>query len=234
MLAVGTVFTTALLAFAFNAYRQASLFNKSFLPEAKIAVFIAPDCKSAPEVILEKLVNLDGVEKADYMPKEKVLEKAQFENSKLKNVILSGENPFSPYYIITPKTVSVLSAQKLKEKVDRIEGVEEAAFDDNLFSAIEKTGKFADIYKICGKIAAAAILLIVAAKFIFRWFNEEADFLGYLYNILIGAVSGAVGAGLFYLIIAELARTDVLRMPAKYFLYLTFGGILTVMFWEND
>ena len=234
ILSVGAVFTTLLLAFALNAYNQAYSLNRFFLPDAQLAVFLAPDCKSAHEVILEKIINLDGVEKADYIPKEKVLEKAQAENSKLKNIVLSGENPFSPYYIVTPKQVSVLSAKKLAEKIDKIEGVEEAAFDENLFSAVERTGKFADIYRICGKVAMAAVLLIIAAKFVSRWFKEEADFLGYTYNLLIGVISGVLSAGIFYLVIGKLTRADILRLPAKYVFYFIACGIFSVLFWEND
>jgi len=231
---ISAILATALLGFGLNAYRQACVFNSAYRPDAGVAVFVAPDTKVAPDVIREKLINMDGVEKTDYFPREKVLEKVQAENSKLKNVILSGENPFSPYYILTPRQVSVVSAQELVEKAKKIEGVEDAVFDENLFSAVEKTAKFSRVYALCGKAALLLVLLIISAKLIIRLLNEKADLLNYLYNLLSGIITGALGAGIFYLFSRKIVHSDVMRLPAKYILYFLLGGVLVVLLWEND
>ena len=226
--------TTAMLAFVFNAYNQAYVLNKAFKPDAQIAVFITEGFKAAPEVVLEKLANLDGVDKADFMPAEKVLEKAQSENSKLKNIVIAGENPFSAYYIVTPKRVGVASAKNLTEKIKKIEGVEDAVFDENLFSAVEKTGEFARIYSATGKAVAAVVLMLIALKFFLRWQKKEIEVTGYVYNFLLGIISGALGAGIFYIAAHNMSHTGAVSLPVKYLAYCIAGGVLISLMWEND
>jgi hypothetical protein len=230
----GTVLTTVLLAFVFNAYRQAYILNKSFMPQAQIAVFVDAGRKVANEVIMEKLVNLDGVDKADFIPKDKILENAQNENSQLRGIVISGENPFSPYYLVYPKHVSVSYADMLVGNIRKIDGVSDAVFDEHLFSAVEKTGRFVDFYRVSGKAAVIVVLLFIVLKFVYRQLNNETDLLNYIYNFVLGIVSGVLGACVYYLVTKKIVHLDIVQLPVKYMVYFIACGVLTVFFWEND
>jgi cell division protein FtsX len=229
----GAAMCTLLLIFAFNAYFQAAGINRALSQNVQISVFMRPDNKAAPEVTLEKLSNLDGVARADYVPKEKVLERALADNTKIKNVILSGENPFTPYYILVPAETSVVSARALTDKINKIDGVEEAVFDENLFSAVEKSARFASVYRMAGYAGLAAAFLIIAVKLVFRCVGARADLRRYAFNVLTGAAAGAVAAGIYYFIAAS-PSADTLRLPFKFAGYFAGCGILFVLLWEKD
>ena len=125
-------------------------------------------------------------------------------------------------------------AKELTDKISKFEGVEDEAFDENLFVALEKTGQFKYFYKICGCVIAIIVFILIIIKFVFRLINEEADLLNYLFNVVTGLLTGAAGGGLFYLLSRKLLKADVMRLPLKYSLFFIIGGVLIIMLWEND
>jgi hypothetical protein len=202
--------------------------------KAQIAVFLSAESKVAPEVIHEKLINLDGVAVTEYVGKEKILENVQNENSQLKSLVLTGDNPFNPYYLITPVHINLSLSKKLADKISKFEGVEDVAYDENLFTALEKTGQFKDYYKTFAFVITIIVLMLIIVKFVLRYIRDDADFLDYLFNLLIGLLTGAFGGGLFYLVSRKFIKADIMHLPLNYSIYFIAGGVLMVLLWEND
>lgn len=228
------VTATACLGLIFIADHQARSINKALKPKARIAVFMVPGTKVSQEVLREKLINIDGVAAAEFVAEDKVLEMAQNDTSPVKGLVLSGENPFSPYFLVEPARVRASFAEKLAELAGKMEGVDAVVYDITLFRTVERSGYMAIFYKTAGYAVLAVFLLLIVLKFFFRWLKEEADFLKYFFNIMLGVLTGFTGAGIFYLVTVKILQADVLRLPFKYLPLFMVGGMLVIMLGEND
>src|SRR3989339_629951 len=86
---------------AFVPCHQARVQRTLLLPRAQIAVFLERGANY--DVVREKLDNIDGVSSMEYVPAEKAWEKALGEEPSLKEVLVTGDNPFPSYFILRPR-----------------------------------------------------------------------------------------------------------------------------------
>lgn len=229
------IFTAVAAVFAgglfLNAYYQALTYYNSILPNNNMAVFIQRDTKVSWEVIGEKIMNLEGIKEAKFIPKEKIYEDAVSINSSLKDMISGSDNPFTPYFMVYPENVSMQSFEKLREQISAIEGIDDIKYDLNLVAVTDNLGRFVSRYFETLKIILVILGILFFMKIVVTITKNRNKhiFHEYLFSAGMAVIASAAGVLFYYLFSNYLYHFAVLKMPDKYLLYLAAAGIIAVL-----
>lgn len=225
---------TFVLGLVLNAYYQAGVYKEELSRNATIGAFIAPESKVPVEVVKERLINLDGVAGVQFIPKEQVLERALSADPAIKEVMLTGENPFVPYFVLGPAKTGAGFMQALVEQVRKVEGIEDVRYDANLAAVTEQLARFRTLYRTAFQGVAAASLLIVICRLVVRLSAKKLDASRYLSLLVTGLASSIAGTFLYYLFGTQAAQSALVQMPDRYLAYLMLAGVALTFVCEND
>jgi cell division protein FtsX len=223
---ITTVFIVLLVGLALNAYYQSRLYYDRISPKCELAAFVQKKSTDSIEVISERLLNTDGVEKLTFVDQEAAYKKAVAEEPEMKKIMITQDNPLTPYFIIKPGFLSLSFTQELSDEISQIRGIAEVRFDPNLFVVVEELRKFFEFYAIVGKILFMGGLLFVLGKYFWRWLTMKIVAESVLSSLILGAASGAIGAAVYYLLARYALPMQLVQIPAQYYLILFFSGML--------
>ncbi|MBN1823682.1 MAG: hypothetical protein JW803_05120 [Endomicrobiales bacterium] len=218
IIAMTCIFTCLFLGLALNAYYQANKYYWIMLPKNHMAVFLTPTSPVSADVIKEKIINLEGIKKIQFVPSKTVLEKVLKSDSKIKDVIITGNNPFSSYFVIYPKKTGLAAALRLRTLIASFDGVSEVRFDTNLFSLTEELFNFVAYYRALFKICLAVLAVIVLMRILTMLLYRKYNYMKILSLTVQGLLFGVVAAGIYSLLSANLFQSGILQLPAKYLL----------------
>ncbi|MHB9155427.1 MAG: cell division protein FtsX [Endomicrobiales bacterium] len=225
--------STFLLGPVIVSYYQVSAYRQALLPKSTIAVFVSGAGAVSSEVLKERLLNLEGAGEVTFVSREQALENAAGAHPAVTEILLSGDNPFSPYFIIHPRTVSASAVAALLDQVNGIEGVEDIRYDPNLVAVADKLLGFREFLRTAMGISLVAGAILWATRMFRRVFLRRFNAKNYALVLLSGAVGGAAGSLLFYCFSRSLFSASAMLMPERYFIYLGLTGIFMALVWEN-
>lgn len=216
-----------------NAYYQASRHYESLLPRSQIAVFINKSVQASHQLIGEKLMNIEGVSGVTYVSQDKVLETAMKDAPALKELFVTGDNPFSPYFIVEPKEKTSAMAGWIKAQMSAVEGIEDIRFDPNIFGSIDQLGTLKQFYGGAVRLLFAITFLLALLKFVMHWMHRLVDYRHLLRQLAVGASAGVFGALVYYLPCRYMIASPVVQMPGHLYAAMVFAGILASFAGEN-
>lgn len=226
-----------LIAFAagliLNAYYQARAHFEFLSPRGRIAVFIGKKAQVSHQLIAEKILNIEGVAGAVYVSQDKALETALKDAPALKEVMVTGDNPFSPYFLVEPREATPGVAQWLKEQVAAVEGVVDIRYDANTFTILDSLRSLTRIYGTAIKALAAFGFIFAVFRYALNRMYRLIDYRHFLFLLLGGAAAGSLGAGAYYAMARFTVQATMARVPDHYAVYMALAGVLSVMAWEN-
>jgi len=226
---VPSLLVTFTLGLLLNTYYQAKQHYDALLPRGRIAVFIAKNAQASHQAIGEKLMNIAGVGGAVYISQDKALESAMKDAPALKEVLITGDNPFTPYFMVEPKDMSFSMAQWLKSQLTAVQGVEEVRLDTNTFNIIDRLGVLRQFYGVSVSVIVMLGAFLALFKFVTRWMYRLIDYRHYLRMALGGIVTGVLGAGMYYLVSRYAVGSPVTQLPSIYFVLMAAGGVLAAL-----
>lgn len=229
---IATFITILFIALGMNTLHQAKLQYKRTSARIQLAVFLDVNSTVSLDVVRERLVNLNGVKELEYFTPERALEKALKETPEIKDVLVGGDNPFPPYFLVTPKHKDPASVGYLKEAVSAMNGVEEVRFDIILVSIADKLNRFITFYVGAIKAILYICLLLALAKVGWAVYRRTADYKRYIFLALSGIITSVI-ASAFYLLAVGIAHTPLAPMPFKYVAFLIPVGVLLSFIWDN-
>lgn len=221
------------VACVIHAAYQSQNYCQEAASQAVLAVFPAERAAVAPEVIKERLVNLDGVVGVERVSAEQARTNALAARRGIQDILGPDENPFSAYFLVRPNAVTVNGMENLRNQIESIDGVGDVRFDRALASALERLTRLAALYRAAlaavGFIAALALLI----KLIMRWFQGKLPLRYFAAVILTGIAAGAVGAGVASMLFRHLGQDALALMPQVWYLDVISAGLAATLLWEN-
>lgn len=207
-----------------SVIRQTKMEAATLAARANIAVFLSSD--SVVDVAASRLMATGRVARTDFFSTDVVYEKMAASDSPVKDMLVPGENPFTPYCLVYPKTPSPMNARILAGEALSIDGVLDAGYDEMLFAAVERQMAVRQFYQM----ALLVIFVILALVGGFRLVNNATG-RGYDYRslgivCLCGALSALLAAVVYVLLVRYTAAESFAVLPPKYLLTMAPGGIL--------
>ena len=227
-------FFTAFCGLGFSAFYQSKIQHDKLFARNQIIVFIKKQNTSdSPAVIKEKIINLNGINDVKLKNPDDILKDIKTLSPAVNDIMVPGDNPFSPYFIVTTSIVNQQFMQSLKDKLMTFEGVDEVKYDQNLVLLVEKLNKFILFFALVAKITAAAAVFLLAFKY-FLYFRQEFFSMEELvFKVLSSFISGVMGWLLYNIFSRYLMHDTIASLPYKYILgFLTCALFLQLL--EKD
>ena len=228
---VSVVIGTFLSVMLLNIIYQAEVLSKNMLLDAYMAVFPVDDKTNTIKNIKLELLKIENISSVKRISRDQALHNAINSSSDIKDVLVSGDNPFLSYFIVNPVSIQAENIDDLKKAVSKINGVDEIRYDPALFSTIANAKIIRHYYTISLLVAFALFALLAMAKIIYDVFRLDVHFIKYLYVVLWGIVLGFIGIALYYLVIYYVLPINILTIPEKYLaLVWPVGVFLNILF----
>lgn len=207
-----------------SVIRQTKMEAVNLAGRANIAVFLSSD--AVVDAAASRMMATGRVARTDFFSTDVVYEKMAASDSPLKDMLVHGENPFTPYCLVYPKNPSPMNARILAGEAMSVEGVVDAGYDEALFAAVERQLAVRQFYQM------SLLLIFVVLSLVggFRLVNN-ATARGYDYRalgvmVLCGSFSALLAAGAYVLLVHYAAAESFASLPTKYLLTMAPGGIL--------
>lgn len=186
----------------------------------EIAVTIRMD-ERFPEVVFEKIRNMDGIRRIQFISKEETYIKAKADEEFSKFLSLLDKNPFP--HTITLSIQNPFESDLFLERISKISGVEKVLMDRKAFDWYRLTLNYLKFLRVAMYILFFCVFIIVVffvyqilvykmlmtfgvigmtvvgvlcSILAFLLFSEFLRILIHLHNILIAAFTGAILGGL--------------------------------------
>jgi cell division protein FtsX len=230
---IAAITSVFLLALALNTLYQARDYYQKTASRIQLAVFLKNNSAVSLDVTQERLLNMDGVRNMQYFSADKALEKALKETPAIKDVIISGDNPFPAYFVITPRSYSPAAVEDLKDRISLLDGVDETRYDSNLVNISYKLKRFISFYLEAGKILLLFIVLVIAAKFGWLLYTKELNYSKYIFSAVTGLLAGVAASALYFFLVGKILPAPLEPLPLKTLFYLIPSGMLFTLIWDN-
>ena len=223
--AVPVIIGTFIAALLFNAIYQVQIAGRKASDAAEIAAFVRKNCEASADEIKKEIMSVQGVREASLVDSSTIYQNVLNGSSKIKDIMLNGENPFSPYFLIKPELIAVGSADTIKDKVMKIKGIEDIRYDSNLFTIADKLKNVKICYFFVLVFAAGALLLSAAAKIIYETVNRADILKDYLLAAVWGILFGLIGIMSYYFVTLYVFPFNEVFVPVKHLLLVWPAGI---------
>lgn len=152
--AVITMVLLLMSALSVNALLDLSRYSVSLTQKAQIAVFMVSGVQFDQEKISNEIRSSGLVKDIQFISKESAFETASARAPELKEIVMSGENPFPAYFLIDTFEPNLGTASSVKKSVSSISGVEEVRYEPEVFELAGNT-----VLKLRFYCIALAVLL---------------------------------------------------------------------------
>lgn len=228
-------FFTAFCGLGFNAFYQSKIQYGKLFARNQVIVFIKKqNAADSPVVIKEKIINLNGINDVKLKNPEDILKDIKTLSPAVNDIMVpGGDNPFSPYFVVTTSIVNQQFMQSLKDKLMTFEGVDEVKYDQNLVLLVEKLNKFILFFILVAKITVAAAVLLLIFKYFLYFRQELLSLEEVVFKVLSGIISGVMGWLLYNIFSRYLIHDSILSLPHKYILVFLICALFMQLF-EQD
>jgi cell division protein FtsX len=230
---IATILGTVVLGLVLNAWYQTEKYLYVLMPKAEFAVFLTSSGLASPDATGKGLSEVKGVTGVTFINSEQALAKALAVSPDLKEVLLPGDNPFSPYYAVRAFDIKSSAIRDMITKIASVPGVEEVRYDPAVFTNAEYLKDFARYYSAVIAFVVIGIVLLVTGRFIVKWFYRKADYRRYLYLVVWGLVCGGCGMLAYYALSNYVIGAAIVQLPFKYLAVLMPGGVLIALAWDK-
>lgn len=230
---IASFISVFLLALAVNAVHEAGSVRERYKSRVRLAAFVKPNPDVSLDVLKERLLNLDGVREMQYVAPDKALEKALRETPAIKDVLVTGDNPFPAYFVITPASMRPSYVEALGDRVSSMDGIDEVRYDANLVNMAEKLRRATRFAARASSALLAIALLLILARLALLLKTRKFSLNRYIFTVAAGLLSGLAAAAAYYVIAGKLLHPPFALMPLSYALYLIPAGALFTLIWEN-
>ncbi|MBN1622552.1 MAG: hypothetical protein JW871_08175 [Endomicrobiales bacterium] len=221
------------IGLVFSTYNQCDTYFHDLLAKSEIAVFVERSTNVTPEVLGERILNINGVKAIDFVSSDRIIKEAKEKNPRINKILVAGDNPFSPYFIVKTKIVNLSFIESLEETIAKLNGVDEIRYDKNLMLVVEKLDNFLIFYRFVIRISLFFFALLLISKLLWLWLHQMTTVKKIFFLAVGGAVSGLLGSGAYYLASAKIFALDVVKLPPFYIFYFMTFGVLMALLWEN-
>ena len=223
--AVPVIIGTFIAALFFNGIYQVQVHYLKASDDAALAAFVRKSFEPSADALKKEIMAVKGVKEATLVDSGTIYQNIQNGSSKIKDIMLNGENPFSPYFLVKPAVIGIATAEAIKNQLIKIKGVEEIRYDTNLISIAEKLKNLKICYFFVLVFAAGALLISAAAKIIYETMNYDEVLKDYLLAALWGILFGLIGILLYYGFTIYIFPFKEVFVPVKYLLLVWPTGI---------
>lgn len=194
ILRTGLIIVSAV--FLFNVVHQTTVYRTMLAARANLAVFIRPEASARAETIRQQIQAMPGINHVYLVTPEEALATALKDSPSLNDVMVTGINPFSAYFLVYPRTAVPAHAERIKEAIKKNPDIDEVRSDDRLFSMIETLDKLGALYRMALMVIAAGFVLLVCMRCIEKWLYEPTNIRRLIVTLTEGLIGGALGMGL--------------------------------------
>jgi len=232
---IGISLVLALSGAGFNAFYQAKRYYRELVSRNQLAVFIKKENKTESlEVIKEKIINLGGVSDCLVKKPDDIFKEMTMRAPGMNDIVLTGENPFSPYFLVKTSVVNLSYIKSLKDKIMTFEGVEDVKFDQNLVSITENLDGLIEFYKFLWKAAVAAVLFLILVKYILLWSRQSLELGEFIFLFIEGLLAGLFGWFIYYALSINFSSYHIVQIPHRYIAYFLFNGLILALLLMKD
>ncbi len=215
------------LALALNAYATAGRVFGRFSNNAKIIIFINETGNL--EIIREKLVNMDGLAGFDFVGKDKIAQDADLISPTIKEILETGENPFTPYYVVKPRRTTLASYEAVVKELKGIKGAEDIRYDAELVEMTQNLARFLRIYRLSVKAALAGCIGLMALFIILQNLSGKFSARKYGLYAALGLAAGLAGTGLYYWVARSSIISVVTQLSLKHMMITAPAGLVMAL-----
>ncbi|MGA2090269.1 MAG: permease-like cell division protein FtsX [Endomicrobiales bacterium] len=207
-----------------NVCHQSKLQAHLLAARATVAVFLSPD--ATLETVTSRLMATGYISRIDFFSKETIYEKMSGSGSPIKEMLVAGENPFSPYCLVYLKNATVEDAKTIADAALKIDGVRDARFDEELFALTQRLGSLRRFYQTSLLMVFVVLSLVAGFRLTTRMTARKFDYrlIGIL--VLSGICAAVVAIASYDLLVRYCAVEPIGRLPLKYLLTIFPGGML--------
>jgi cell division protein FtsX len=223
IIAVATA-VLVLTCLALNVCYQAKRQARVFADKATVAVFLTPD--AVADTVASRLMSTRLVLRTDFFSKEAVYEKMSGALSPIKEMLVPGENPFSPYGLVYLKDTTSAHAMDVASAALKIDGVQDARFDEELFATTERLAFLRWFYQTGLLMVFVVLSLVAGFQIINSAFGRRFDYYLLGMMALCGIISALLAIASYILLVRYCAAETSAAIPLKYLLTMFPGGIL--------
>jgi cell division protein FtsX len=216
-----------------NALYQAGVYYRQLVPKAQLAAFMQRGNTVTPDSVSGKLQSLDKIARFAYVSPEEAIGKAMNDSPNIKDILITGDNPFAPYFLVFPREVNLATAKDLREKISRIEGIDEVRFDYNIFAVGEKLLQLQSFYTTILASVIVALLVLAIGKTIRSIVHTRRDYGRHVSAALRGLLSGIAGGLIYFIVSTQIAGATVTQMPPRYLLLILPVTVVLSLAWEE-
>ncbi|MCB4790579.1 MAG: permease-like cell division protein FtsX [Elusimicrobia bacterium] len=218
-----------------NAYYLANSYSAQLSSKNQVAVFIKKQNKTESlEVIKEKIINLNGISEVELKSPEDILKDMPHVAPIVNDIMILGENPFSPYFIVETSIINLSYIMALKDKLMSFEGVEEVKFDENLVSMIEGLDNIIQFYKFVWKAVLIIAGLFIFFKYIILLIKRALFIKEMVYILLQGLASGLFGWLVYKGFSHYFSAPNIIQIPSGYIAYFLLNGLILSLAIKKD
>jgi cell division protein FtsX len=222
-----------LCALALNAYYQSWREYASLMRRATIAVFVLKNAPQTTEMIEAKIREVEEISDVSFISPERSFDIAGEASAKVKDIIITGENPFTSFFSVRLKDPGVEHLLSATSRISALEGVDEVRYDTALFNAIDRLKSLCRFYGFSLSLLALLAALLSAAAVIRKWMHRKTDPHKHIVAAIEGTVCGIIAAGIYAAMSSGSIPTDAVRIPLSYLALLLPAGMLIGVLWEK-
>ncbi len=183
---IAVIVATFICALIFNIIYQAQLYYTKLAKDSKITAFVFKGYENSSDEIRKQITALQNVKGLEFVSSGEIYQNISNGTSKIKGILLNGENPFSPYFLINLKDFSVESVENIKNTLMKIKGIEEVKYDPQIFVLTDKLNKIKTGYLAALFTASMVLLISLISRFVYELSNFYAKLRHYILEIAWG------------------------------------------------
>ena len=230
---VGTIAASLLVGLGYNTRYQAQKYHQELSSRCVVAVFLEPSAAISPGIISETMVNIPGVARADYVSADMALNEHIVNTPLAKEILVAGQNPFTPYFLVTMNRINTELFRSVSEEVQHINGVTDVRYDMAAVEITESLDMVVRFYRRLLSIMVATVLIVLLIKFVVIGYYGMFVFQRYAVLSLTGIICGYAGAALYYFMASKILPSVVVQLPASAAIYCAAAGWATILLFER-
>ena len=227
------IIITFVIGLGFNIYYQVDKYREKLIPKTQINAFISKTDVKSYKLIGEKILSIKSVKSIYYRSQENILKEVKENNPRINEIMVTGNNPFSPYFVVKTKDINTEIYKAVISKINKIKSIDDVTYDENIVKIIEKLGNIISFHNFVIRIVLFLCAVLITVKFLWLWLHKEITVKRMIYLIITGVFSGAVGAGAYYMASNSIFKYAVIQLPASYIMCFILAGLLSTLIWEK-
>ncbi len=211
----------------YNISHQCAVYRGTLEGRANIAVFIRQEAGTRAEEIRGRIQAMPGIGRLYLVTPEESLARALKDSPSLSEVMVTGKNPFTAYFLVYPEPALPSSVSRLKASLSQVSDIEEVRLDERLFSMIETLRQLGVLYRTGFVVILAGYLLIVFVMLVEKIVDEGVTARDAAARLAGGLAGGLLGLAITAVLMKSVPSGLSPLPAAAYWLCLPAGAVLS-------